>query len=75
MEISLEEFNQLKNDVAAIRSAVVGNSELQQDGLAQQVRKNAEYIERDKSFKAKAVGFLTALQVGAAYLFDKIFHS
>jgi RNase adaptor protein for sRNA GlmZ degradation len=74
MDIDIEEIRQLKEDVSAIRNAIVGNSELQQEGLAQQVKKNAEYIESDKSFKSKAVGFLTALQVGAAFLFDQIFH-
>lgn len=58
-----EAFAKLQKDVADIKAAVVGNPELHQEGLAHHVKRNSEYIERDKSFKAKAVGGLAVLEL------------
>lgn len=73
MEFNHAEFKALQADVAAIKSAVIGNADMNQDGLAQQVRKNTEYIQNDRLFKAKTVGFLAALQVIGLSIFEFIF--
>jgi len=73
MEIERAEFEQLKNDVAAIKSAIVGNPEMRLNGLAHKVNENSEYIERDRLFKAKAVGMLAALEIAGIAFFEFIF--
>lgn len=41
--------------------AVCGDEDFGQKGLIQQVSDNAEYIQKDKSFKNKVMGGITAI--------------
>ena len=65
-----EQLNQLTKtttslaaDSKQIKTALIGDKELGTTGFAQMVKANSEYISEDKKFKAKAVGFLGALQL------------
>jgi len=59
----MEEMDQLKRDVAEIKSALIGNKEMNQKGLVHKVDCNARYIEKDKQFKQKAVGVIAGIQL------------
>jgi len=61
-------MEQLKKDVAEIKSALIGNKEMNQKGLVHKVDCNARYIEKDKQFKQKAVGILAGLQLAVGAL-------
>ena len=71
--MSLEEEKQMAADVVLIKNALIGNDDLGQIGLVAQVKQNANYIQEDRYFKAKALGALTALQLMAAWFFDWTF--
>ena len=58
-----EEMEQLKKDVAEIKTALIGNEEMKQEGLVHLVKKHENYIAKDQWFKAKAVGALAAIEV------------
>lgn len=62
MDIDLEELKKMQADISEMKTALLGNPEFGVNGLAQLVKNNAEYIEKDKKFKAKAVGGLAVIQ-------------
>ena len=68
------EMQQLKEDVREIKTALIGNKEMNQKGLIHKVDDHDSYIEQDKKFKSKAVGIVAGIQlaIGAALAYLRV---
>ena len=54
--VTREEFHAVLNSLKRIETALLGDSEMQIDGMAKKVDSHEKYIERDKNMKAKVAG-------------------
>jgi hypothetical protein len=61
---------ELLSEVQKITLALVGQPELKRPGLIDDVKANSEYIEKDRRFKAKAVGIIGGLQLIGFFVID-----
>jgi len=66
MEQLKKDVRDLKETVGEIHTALIGNIEMRQKGIAHTVESHDDYIERDKRFKAKAVGIIAGVQLAIA---------
>jgi signal transduction histidine kinase len=70
----LKESNDLLSaalsEIKQVKTALVGDPELKTRGLVDDVRANTEYIEKDRKFKAKAVGVIGGLQIIGFFVID-----
>jgi len=62
MEQLESDLSELKNDFKEVKDALIGNKELGIKGIVHRLEYHSRYIEKDKTYKRKAVGFLAALQ-------------
>lgn len=54
--VTREEFHAVLNSLKRIETALLGDSEMQIDGMAKKVDSHSKYIQRDKELKAKVAG-------------------
>jgi len=45
-----------------IKTALIGNKELGQTGLVHRIEDNSNYIDKDRRYKQKAIGFIAGVQ-------------
>ncbi len=66
-----EKMQQLEEDIREIKTALIGNKEMNQTGLVHMVKENTDYITKDKGFKQKAIGLVVGVQfaVGVAWTY------
>ena len=54
--VTRDEFHKVLISLKRIETALLGDSEMQIDGMAKKVDSHEKYIERDKNMKAKVAG-------------------
>ncbi len=54
--VTRDEFHKVLTSLKRIETALLGDSEMQIDGMAKKVDSHEKYIERDKNMKAKVAG-------------------
>ena len=60
--MEIEKMQQLEKDIREIKTALIGNSEMNQRGIVHMIKDHDDYIEKDKTFKSKSVGFIAGIQ-------------
>jgi len=68
MEELKKDMSDLKTDFKEVKTALIGNKELMQRGIIDDVRDNSAYIKKDKQHKQKAVGIFVGVQSAIAAL-------
>jgi len=62
MEAFKKDMADLKEDLRDIKVALIGNKDLGQTGLVHKIEGNTKYIDKDRKYKQKAVGFIAGIQ-------------
>jgi len=71
-----EKVNEIEKTLGLLNQTVVGNQAYGHKGLVLQVQENTDYIEKDKSYKAKVVGGATVIAIVYGFVlkfWEKIF--